>query len=326
MVMKARPAGGAMGAAEWLMLLALTLLWSGTFFFAKVALAELPPLTLVFARVAIAAIALNLTVIATGQRMPRDKHVWIAFFGMGTLNNLVPFSLINWGQTHIASGLASILNATTPLFTILVAHLLTGDEKLSANKIIGVLAGMAGVAVMIGLDALNGVGFGVLGELACLCAAISYAFAGVFGRRFKRMDLAPLTTATGQVTATSIMTLPIAALVDHPWAMPALPSLTTWSAVVAIALLSTALGYILYFRILAAAGATNLLLVTFLMPIGAILLGVLILGEQLFARHLVGMALIGFGLAAIDGRLIAPISTLLGRPRIAPAPIADPDG
>jgi drug/metabolite transporter (DMT)-like permease len=296
-----------MGRAEWGMLLALTVLWSATFPFAKIALAELPPLTLVLVRIVIAALALQLAVLAAGQRMPRERRLWGALFVMGALNNLIPFSVMNWGLTHIASGLGSILNATTPLFTIVVAHFSTRDEKMTGNKIVGVLSGLIGVVVMIGLDAVKGFGYGVLGEIACLVGASSFAFAGIYGRRFKRMGLTPLVAATGQVTATAVMMLPLAAVVDRPWTMPAMPGPTTWGAVLTIALLSTALAYILYFRILATAGATNLMLVTFLMPIGSILLGATLLGERLAPRHFTGMALIGLGLIAIDGRPLAAI-------------------
>ena len=220
---------------------------------------------------------------------------------MGAINNFIPFSLILWGQTHIASGLASILNATTPLFTVVLAHLLTTDEKLTPGRLAGVTSGLAGVAVMIGAEALQGLSTNVVAQLAVLGAALSYAFAGIFGRRFK--DLAPLVTATGQVTASTVLILPVALIIDQPWT-GAPPGVITWGALAGLALLSTALAYIIYFQILAASGATNLLLVTFLIPVSAILLGGLILGERLEPKHFAGMALIGLGLALIDGRLL----------------------
>jgi drug/metabolite transporter (DMT)-like permease len=296
--------GGApvMGGREWAMLLALAVLWGGSFFFNGVAVRELPAFTLVWLRVAVAAVALLLVLRTLGHPMPRDRRVWAAFLGMGLLNNVVPFALIVWGQHHIASGLASILNATTPLFTVLVAHLLTADEKLTPFKAAGVAVGFAGAVFMIGPDALGGLGVGVLAQLACLAGALSYAFAGIFGRRFKRMGVAPMATAAGQVCASTVLLLPVMLLVDRPWTL-AMPSAATWGAVLGVGLLSTALAYVLYFRILAAAGATNLLLVTFLIPVSAILLGVLVLGEALLLRHFGGMALIGAGLACIDGRL-----------------------
>jgi drug/metabolite transporter (DMT)-like permease len=292
----------AMGGREWAMLLALAVLWGGSFFFNAIAVRELPSFTLVWMRVAVAAATLLLVLRLLGQRMQAEGRVWAAFFGMGLLNNVVPFVLIVWGQRHIASGLASILNATTPLFTVLVAHLLTPDEKLTPLKAAGVAVGFAGTVFMIGPDALGGLGTGITAQLACLAGALSYAFAGIFGRRFKRMGVVPLATAAGQVCASTILLLPMMLLVDRPWTL-AIPHAATWAAVVGVGLLSTALAYVLYFRILAAAGATNLLLVTFLIPVSAILLGALVLGETLLPRHFGGMALIGAGLACIDGRL-----------------------
>jgi drug/metabolite transporter (DMT)-like permease len=258
----------------------------------------------VLGRVGLAALALLATVRAAGQHMPRGLGLWAAFFAMGALNNLVPFSLIFWGQTRIASGLAAILNATTPLWTVLLAHLLTRDEKLTPNRLAGVLAGLAGVAVMIGPEALAGLGLDLLAQTAVVLAAVSYAFAGIFGRRFRAAGVSPLVTAAGQVTATTVMALPVVLLVDRPWALP-VPSAATWASVVALALLCTALAYILYFRILATAGATNIALVTFMVPASAILLGSVVLGERLEPRDFAGMALIGFGLAAIDGRVLS---------------------
>lgn len=297
-----------MGAREWAMLIALSVLWGGSFFFNGVAVKELPSLTIVLARVSIAAVTLWTVLTLLNIRMPRMKGLWSAFFGMGLLNNAVPFTLFVWGQHHIASGLAAILNATTPLFTVLVAHFLTRDEKLSAGKMAGVVLGFLGVILMLGAELLSGLGTGLMAQLACLAAAISYAFAGVFGRRFKRMGVPPLATATGQVTASSLVMLPLVLAVDHPWTL-ALPSSGTWAALIAIGVASTALAYILYFRILAAAGATNLLLVTFLIPISAILLGSMLLGESLEKKHFVGMGMIGLGLSLIDGRIVARLRT-----------------
>jgi drug/metabolite transporter (DMT)-like permease len=291
-----------MGPIEWLPLVVLSVLWGGSFFFNRLALTELRPFTVVLGRVGLAALALHALVLARGLRMPGSPGAWGAFLAMGALNNLVPFSLIVWGQTRIPSGLASILNATTPLWTVVVAHLLTRDERLTRSRLGGVLLGLAGVVVILGPEALLGLSLDVLAELAVLGAALSYAFAGVFGRRFRALP--PLVTATGQVTGTVLMALPIALAADRPWTLPA-PGLVTWGALGGLALLSTALAYVIYFRVLAAAGATNILLVTFLIPVSALLLGSTVLGERLVPRQLAGMALIGLGLAAIDGRLVS---------------------
>jgi drug/metabolite transporter (DMT)-like permease len=293
-----------MSSTEWLLLLALSVLWGGSFFFAKVAVQEIPPLTLVLGRVGLAAVALSLLVRARGHRLPSLGAHGGAFLVMGLINNLIPFSLLFWGQTRIGSGLAAILNATTPLFAVGLAHFVTRDERVTASRLGGVLAGLLGVLVLVGPAAVRGLGHDALAQLACLAAACSYAVAGLFGRRFRGDP--PLVTAAGQVTATAVLVLPVAALVDRPWQGPA-PSLAAWGAVAGLALLSTALAYIIYFRVLATAGATNLLLVTFLIPVSALLLGTGILGERLEPRQLAGMAFIGLGLAAIDGRPLAAL-------------------
>lgn len=289
-----------MRAREWSLLVLLSILWGGSFFFAKVALAELGPFTVVFLRVGLAALALNVVASAVGQSLWRAGTPWRQLVVMGSLNNALPFSLIFWGQTTITSGLASILNATTPLFTVLVAHALTRDERMTVRKLFGVLAGLAGVAILIGPD----LGGSIWGQIACLAAALSYAFAGIYGRRFKALGVQPLQAAAGQLTASAILILPIMLIVDRPWELAAPPSAVVWAALAGLALLSTALAYVLYFRILAAAGATNLLLVTFLIPVTAILLGAAFLGERLELRQFAGMGLIGLGLAAIDGRIL----------------------
>ena len=293
-----------MGSFERLLLLILSVLWGGSFFFVGVAVKALPPLTIVVLRVGIAALALNLIVRVKSLRIPTEWRYWKAFFGMGLLNNMIPFCLIVWGQTHIASGLASIFNATTPLFTVLIAHTFTKDERITGGRLAGVLIGFTGVAVIIGLDSFNDLGTNTLAQFAVLGAALSYAFAGVYGRRFKSMGTAPLVTATGQVMASTILLTPLAIVVDKPWTL-VMPNLSVWAAVIALALVSTALAYTIYFRILATAGATNLLLVTFLIPISAIILGIVFLGEKLSAENLAGMGLICSGLAVIDGRFFS---------------------
>jgi drug/metabolite transporter (DMT)-like permease len=305
-----------MGPLEWALLITLSVLWGGTFFFAEVALEEVRPLTLVFARVGLAAGALVLAVYASGQRMPHSVALWAAFFAMGGLNNLIPFSLIFWGQTRITGGLAAILNATTPLFTVVLAHFLTRDEKMTPHRLGGVLLGLLGVVVMIGPAVMRELGLQLLAQIVVLGAALSYALAGIFGRRFR--DVPPLVSAAGQVTATTVMMLPVVLLLEDAWSVPMLgPS--TWGAILGLALLSTALAYLIYFRILASAGATNLLLVTFLIPVSATVLGASLLGERLEPQHLGGMALIGLGLAAIDGRALRLLRRCARRSPLGPS-------
>jgi drug/metabolite transporter (DMT)-like permease len=300
-----------MGPGEWGLLLVLALLWGGSFFFSKIAVGALPPVTVVLCRVTLAALTLNVVVLLGGRRMPADPPLWGAFFVMGLLNNVIPFSLIFWGQTQIASGLAAILNATTPLFTVLVAHLVTSDEKLSASRLLGVLTGVVGVAVMIGPGAFAG--GSALARIAVLGAALSYAFAAIWGRRFR--GLPPVITATGQLSASALIIAPVALLIDRPWSL-AFPTPRVVCALVALALLSTAAGYIVYFALLARAGATNVLLVTLLIPPSALLLGFLFLAESVEPRDLTGLAFIAGGLAAIDGR---PLRWLRTRVQLQPA-------
>ena len=303
-----------MGRKEWLLLVALSLLWGGSFFFAELALVELPPLTVVLGRVGFAALALNAFILLSGRRMPGSPRLWGAFLVMGALNNLLPFSLIVWAQVHIDSGLAAILNATTPLFTVLLAHLLTADERLTRPRLAGVLLGFAGVALMIGPGALKGLGLAGLGQVAVLGAALAYAFAGIYGRRFKA--LAPSTAACGMLTATTVMILPLALVIEQPWNLS--PGAGTWGAVLGLALLCTVLAYLIYFRILASAGATNLLLVTFLIPVSALLLGTIFLGERPDWTAYAGLALIFAGLAAVDGRLLLHLRRLTIQPSPGP--------
>ncbi|OOZ74999.1 EamA family transporter [Solemya velum gill symbiont] len=291
----------SMGGFEWAMLLILSVLWGGSFFFIGVAVADLPPLTIVTLRVGLAAIALWGIALFMGLRPPKSKAVWTAFLGMGLLSNVIPFVLIVWGQTHIASGLASILNATTPLFTVVVAGMLLPDERATPLKFAGVAVGFIGVVVMIGLPAI-GKGDNTLAQVAIIATALSYAFAGVYGRRFKAMAINPIVTAAGQVTASALIMAPIALTIDGPLDITA-PGMGTWAAIVGLAILSTAVAYVLYFKILESAGATNLLLVTQLIPVSAILLGSLFLDESLEAVHYIGMVLIALGLSAIDGRV-----------------------
>jgi len=315
--MSQAPIQKTIAASDWALLGLLSVIWGGSFLFVGVAVRELPPLTIVGLRVLLAALALQIALRAMGMRLPRERRAWAAFFGMGILNNVIPFTLIVWGQSHIASGLASILNATTPLFTVVVAHYFTSDERLTGARLGGVIVGFVGVAVMIGAAALTSLNTSVLAQLAVLGAALSYGFSGVFGRRFKTLGIPPLVAATGQVTASSCILLPVSLMVDRPWTL-AMPSTGAVLSLLALALVSTAVAYLIFFRLLARAGATNVGLVTFLIPVSAILFGVLILGETLELRHVAGMVLIAAGLMLIDGRPVAAIAGTFSAK--APAP------
>lgn len=289
-----------MNRREWAMLVTLSVLWGGSFFFAEIALESLPPLTIVTLRVGLAAITLWLVVLALKLPIPNSPPIWIAFLTMGLLNNVLPFSLIVWGQSQISSGLAAILNATAPLFGVIVAGILLRDESATPLKITGVVIGFAGVIVMMDLSSIAT--SGLLAQLAILAAALSYACASVYGRRFKATGLNPILVAAGQVSGSTLLLLPIALWVDGNDHYANVPS-QVWAAIISLAVFSTAAAYILYFKLLASAGATNILLVTLLVPVSAILLGWLFLEESLQTPHIIGMAMIALGLSAIDGRL-----------------------
>jgi drug/metabolite transporter (DMT)-like permease len=296
-----------MNGSDWLIMLVLAVIWGGAFFFIGVAVRHVPPLTYVWLRVTIAAVALWIFVKARGGSLDLPRQVWGSIVLLAILNNALPFTLFGWGQTHIASGLASILNATTPIWGVLVAHFFTVDERMTSRKIAGVLLGFGGVATMIGPSLLSDIGSGALAQLACVGAALSYAFAGVWARRFKRLGISPLSITTGQLTAAAIVMLPVSMLAEHPWTR-ALPPMSAWAAITALAVLCTAFGYVLYFKLIDGAGATNAMLVTLLVPPVAILLGSLFLGETLAPQDFAGLALIALGLAAIDGRLLTKLS------------------
>ena len=292
-----------MGLQQWLMLFVLSVLWGGSFFFMKVALAELPVFTIVLLRVSSAALMLYLFLNVTKIAIPTALKVWRLFFYLGFFNNIVPFALIIYGMSDIASGLASIINATTPLFTIVVAHFATADEKMSFNKVLGVVLGILGVSLLMGSEVFAGASQSVVAMMACLAAALSYAISSLFGRQFKALHVPSSVGAFGQVFASSLLLIPIVFIFEQPLSLQ-MPSTMTILSILALGILSTAFAYVLYFKLIEQAGATNAVLVTLLVPLSAIMLGWLVLGEQLQFNHFLGMLSIGFGLLAIDGRVL----------------------
>jgi len=291
---------GRIDARDWALLSALSVLWGGSFFFNGVVLRELPPFTLVLLRVALAAIILLPVLRAHRLPFPRGLTGWRPFFAVALFNNVLPFSLVVVAQTHIASSMASILSATTPLFTLVVMAA-AGEEKLLFWRVAGVIVGLLGVII------LRGGGFGFqdeqgLGALLCLAAAFSYGIAALIARR-GLADSPPLASATFQLTASSLMMAVVAAIFDRPWQLP-MPGAVTWLAVIGLAALSTALAYIVFFQVLRRSGATNVMLVTLLVPVTAILLGSLVLGEHISPREIAGALVIGSALLLIDGRVL----------------------
>ncbi|MBR0927487.1 DMT family transporter [Bradyrhizobium diazoefficiens] len=294
------PNDSRIDARDWSLLAVLSVLWGGSFFFNGAALRELQPLTLVFLRVALGAAILLPLLRMQGIGWPKGMTGWTPFVAIGLLNNVIPFSLIVIGQTFIPSGLASILNATTPLFTVLVMAA-AGEETLHIRRVAGVALGLVGVVILRGwgLETMPGQGLGIL---LCLGGALSYGFAALAARRLLK-DSPPLGTATFQLMVSTVMMAIAAGVVEQPWHL-AVPGVATWSAVLGLATLSTALAYIVFFQIVRRSGASNVMLVTLLIPVTAILLGWLVLGEPISAREIAGAIVIGSALLVIDGRAL----------------------
>lgn len=290
-----------MGPGEWGLMILLSLLWGGSFLFMAVAGQSVPTLTIVAVRVGLGAVVLWLVIAATARKMRHDGPALHAYALMGLTNNAIPFTLLVLAQKFIPAGLAAILNATTPLFTVLIAAVMLTDEPLRLGRLLGVLIGLGGVVAMMGIDAATGSGAPLWAQVAVLGAAVSYAISAVFGRRFARLGIDPLCTSTGMVSAAAVMMVPLALVIDQPWSLPA-PPLAAIGSMVALAVASTGFAYVMYFRILERAGAGNITLVTLLVPVSALALGALVLAERLGLAQALGFGLIALGLAIMQGR------------------------
>ncbi|MEZ5715137.1 MAG: DMT family transporter [Paracoccaceae bacterium] len=285
----------------WALLLTLALIWGGIFPVGKIALREVGPVTIVAQRTFWAALFLWAVVAWRGQPLPRSPRIWIGFAGMGVINNLLPFSLIFWGQQHIEAGLAAILNGSTAIFGVLTAAIFLPDERLTRAKIVGVVLGFLGVATVIGLDHLRDFNIRSLAQLALLAAAFSYALAGVWARKMLggvQSDLA----AAGMLSFAALFAWPVAWIFEAPPSLDYTP--LTLALLAYAALPGTAIAFMLYYRVLALAGSSNLLLVTLLVAPCAIVISAVALGETLAPQAFAGFALIAAGLVVIDGRLL----------------------
>jgi drug/metabolite transporter (DMT)-like permease len=277
------------------LILLLALLWGGSFLFVGVAVREWPPLPIVLARVGLATLALWAAVALLRLPVRRDAAALRAHLGMGVLNNVVPFALIVWAQGALPSGVAAILNVTTPFWAVVLAHL-AGAERAGPGRVLGVVIGFAGVAAMVGADPFAAPWPAVA---AMLAATFSYGLAGLWGQRLRLLAIPPPVAAAGQTGVSTALLLPAVLLGPLPEA----PGGATMAALAGLALLSTALAYVLYFRVLELAGPVNLLLVTLIIPAFAAVLGWAVLGERLGWAHAAGMALIALGLSVMDGRI-----------------------
>ena len=286
-------------ARAWIEILLLSLLWGGSFLAISLALREVDVFTIVAIRVGGAAVVLWVYVFIRGLKVSRMGRIWGAFLVMGLLNNVLPFSLIVWGQQNIPSGLASIINASTAIFGVIVAAAIFADERLTPRKAIGVSIGFLGVATAIGLSALTQFDLRSLAQLALLGSSLSYALAGAWARRALK-GLTPQVAAAGMTTCSALVMLPTAFWVEG---VPELSlTMSTWAALAYLAVMATALAYLLYYRVLAVAGSGNLMLVTLLVAPVAIALGAVVLGEELRPAAYAGFGLLAIGLMILDGR------------------------
>ena len=301
--MTSTPIQSSMRMIEWVLLITLSVLWGSSFFFVEIALQVLPPLSIVAFRLFIAAIMLHLILYFKKLRMPYNLSIWRDFLFIGLLNNIIPFLLIAWGQLYISSSLAAIIIANVPIFTVIFAHCFTDDEKFKITSFIGVLLGIAGIIIMFG-DALTGLNKNILGQLAVLGACVSYAYSNIFARKFSKKNTPILVSATGQITVGGLILMPLALIIDRPWQLASTINLETILSILGLSLFSSVFAYIIYFRIIKMAGAINLSLTAFLIPVSSIILGVGLLQEVLEIKHLAGMGFIALGLLIIDGRVL----------------------
>ncbi len=270
-------------------LLVLSSLWGSSYLFIKVAVAEVPALTMVAARLVMGSLILWGLLWATRRSMPRSRAMWGTYTVLGVLNGALPYSLIFWSEQHISSGLAALLQATMPIFTVILAHFLGRDERLTPVKVLGVVVGFVGVGILMLPDLRQGLQASLLGQVAVVASSMSYAGAAIYARNRLRGQ-APLVSTTGQMTMGAVLTLPLSLLVDRPFDLsPSLPVMGSW---LALTILGTVVAYLIYYRLLERTGATFVSMVTYITPVNGLILGALVLGEPLTETLLVSLGLI----------------------------------
>lgn len=294
----------SMRIRNFLWILFLAALWGPSFVFIKVAVEEIPPLTMVVGRVGVAAILLNLILWMQGRSLAGLGPAWKHLAVMALVHNALPFALFNWGELYIDSALASILNGTTPLFTILLAHIFVQDDRLTPNKIVGGVIGFGGLLLLVAPSLVNGVQATSWGLLAVTVAAASYGVAIVYSRLHLR-GLPPLVAPTAQLSLATLYMLPLSLWIEQPFRLPA-PSLQAVGALLVLAVFGTALAFVIYYRIIERTPATYVSMVTYLVPIFGVILGVLVLGEQLRWNAYLGCILILSGVMVVNN-LFRPV-------------------
>ena len=282
-------------AIELALLLLLATLWGASYTFIKLGVATIPPITLIAARTATAGLLLLAVMRWRGLRMPANAATWRRFLFQACLNSVIPFTLIAWAERAVDAGLATILNSTSPIFTFLLTFAITRHEMLSARKLFGVSAGMAGICLIVGLQALHGLGEQLVAELAIVAATICYAGAAIFSRGFKGLD--PIVPAAGSLLSGAAILVPVSLMVDRPWTLA--PSGSSMMALVGLAVFSTALAFVIYFRLILSLGSVGTTAQAYLrVPIG-VALGVAFLGEILSPTAWIGLGCVVVGVAAM---------------------------
>jgi drug/metabolite transporter (DMT)-like permease len=280
---------------ELALLLLLATLWGGSYTFIKLGVATIPPITLIAARTLIAGLLLLVVMHARGLRLPKDVATWRRFLFQACLNSVIPWTLIAWGERSLDAGLATILNSTSPIFTFFMTLAITRHETVSMRKLFGVLAGMAGICLIVGVQALTGLGERFAAELATVIATICYAVGAIFSRGFKGLD--PMAPAAGSLLCGAAILVPISLVVDRPWTLA--PSMNSMLALLALAAFSTALAFVIYFRLIMTLGSVGTTAQAYLrVPIG-VALSVAFLGETLTPTAWIGLGCVVIGVAAM---------------------------
>jgi drug/metabolite transporter (DMT)-like permease len=282
-------------AVELTLLLALATLWGASYTFIKLGVATIPPITLIAARTLIAGLLLVVIMRARGLALPIDTASWRRFLFQACLNSVIPWTIIAWSERSIDAGLATILNSTAPIFTFLLTFAVTRHEAATGRKLFGILAGMAGICLIVGVQALHGLGEQFVAQIAVVAATICYAGAAIFGRGFKGLD--PMAPAAGSLLCGAAILLPISLAVERPWTLA--PSASSTLALLGLAVFSTALAFVIYFRLIQTLGSVGTTAQAYLrVPIG-VALGVLFLGESLSATAWIGLGCVVIGVAAM---------------------------
>jgi drug/metabolite transporter (DMT)-like permease len=280
---------------ELSLLVLLATLWGGSYTFIKLGVATIPPVTLIAGRTLIAGLLLLVIMGARGIRLPRDAATWRRFLFQACLNNVIPWTLIAWAERSVDAGLATILNSTSPIFTFFLTLMIAHQDRPTFRKLFGVVAGMAGICLIIGTQALHGLGEQLVAQMAIVVATLCYAGGAVFSRGFKGLD--PMAPAAGSLLCGAAILLPISVFVERPWTL--MPSSTSVLALLALAVFSTAIAFVIYFRLIQTLGSVGTTAQAYLrVPIG-VALGVLLLGERLSPTAWIGLACVVVGVAAM---------------------------